>query len=155
MAAFLYEGVLLFGVLMGAGLIYGTVTQQRHALEGRLGLQLFVLLVLAAYFVWFWSHGGQTLAMKTWRLKVICADGGPLSQARALWRFVLSWTWFAPAWIAVYLAGLKSGQAIAVTALVGVLAYAATSRLHPERQFLHDVLAGTRIVEAPLVPKPL
>ena len=63
LAAFIYEGVLLFGVLMLAGLAYGVVTQQRHALVGLHGLQVFVFIVLGVYFGWFWSHGGQTLAL--------------------------------------------------------------------------------------------
>ncbi|MDH5539716.1 MAG: RDD family protein, partial [Rhizobacter sp.] len=39
MASFIYEGVLLFGVLMIAGYLFSSLTQQRHALVGRHGLQ--------------------------------------------------------------------------------------------------------------------
>ena len=51
LACFLYEGVLLFGVVMIAGLAYGVITQQRHALAGSTGLQIVLVLVLGAYFV--------------------------------------------------------------------------------------------------------
>ena len=71
LASFLYEGVLLFGVVMIAGYLYSSLTQQRHALQGTLGLQLFLFVVLGIYFVWFWSHGGQTVAMKTWHIRVV------------------------------------------------------------------------------------
>lgn len=151
LAAFVYEGLLLFGVLMPAGLLYASLTQQRHALQGRLGLQIFLFVVLAAYFTWFWTRGGQTLAMKTWRLRVVSAEGRPLTRARALARYLLSWMWFLPSLLAVQLAGLKSGLAIGTTLVAGVLAYAASSRLHPQRQFLHDALCGTCIVDAPAV----
>ncbi|MBC7939239.1 MAG: RDD family protein, partial [Chitinophagaceae bacterium] len=70
LACFVYEGVLLFGVVMLAGLLYGVLTDQRHALVGSTGLQVFVFLVLGLYFVWFWSRHGQTLAMRTWHLRV-------------------------------------------------------------------------------------
>jgi uncharacterized RDD family membrane protein YckC len=148
LAALVYEGLLLFGVLMAAGWLYSGLTQQRHALHGRTGLQFFLFLTLAVYFVWFWTHGGQTVAMKAWRLRVVAANGGPLTQARALARYVLAWLWFLPSLIAIQLSGLHGGAAIGVTLVAGGLAYAATSYLHPKRQFLHDALCGTRIVDA-------
>lgn len=47
-------------------------------------------LVLAAYlfFGWFWTHGGQTLGMRAWRLKVVRRDGASLSWIDAAWRFI-------------------------------------------------------------------
>lgn len=150
----LYEGLLLFGVLMVAGWLYAALTQQRHALTGKTGLQLFLFLVLGIYFIWFWTHGGQTVAMKTWRLRVLRADGQPLTQGRALARYLLAWLWFLPALLTLHLSGLKGGGATAGVLLAGVLAYAAASRLHPQRQFLHDALCGTRIVDAPPPPRP-
>ena len=149
LAAFMYEGILLFGVLMLAGWIYASLTQQRHALQGRAGLQAFLFAVLAVYFVWFWTHGGQTVAMKTWRVRLVAADGSPLTLTRALARYALSWLWFVPSLLAVYLAGLHQGGSIGVTVVIGVLTYAATSFLHPERQYLHDALCGTRLVDVP------
>lgn len=148
LAAMVYEGFLLAGVLMVSGWLYGVLTQQRHALQGRLGLQLFLFAVLAVYFVGFWTHGGQTLAMKTWRLRVVRADGGALSRWRALARYLLSWLWFMPALLAIQVAGLRGGGEIALSLLVGVLAYVLVARLHPQQQFLHDQLCGTRIVWA-------
>lgn len=152
LAALVYEGVLLFGVLMTAGWLYASLTQQRHALQGKTGLQAFLFLVLAVYFVWFWTHGGQTVAMKTWKLRLVTADGQPVKPLRALLRYVLSWLWFVPSLLAVQLAGLQGGAAIGFTVLAGALAYAATSRLHPDRQFLHDALCRTRLVDATPAP---
>ena len=148
LAAFVYEGVLLFGVLMLAGWLYAGLTQQRHALHGKTGLQVFLFSVLGLYFVWFWTHGGQTVAMKTWRLRVVAADGRPLAVGRGVMRYLLCWLWFVPSLAAIELSGLTGGLAVGTTFVSGVLAYAAASRLHPDRQFLHDALCGTRIVEA-------
>lgn len=153
LAAFLYEGVLLFGVLMAAGLVYGPLTQQRHALKGLHGLQIVVVLVVGLYFVWFWTHGGQTLAMKTWRIRLQMADGNPVRWPRAVARYLLCWLWFLPSLAAVGLAQLKGGWVVFSVTLAGVLAYAATSRLHPHRQFLHDALCGTRLVDASTKPE--
>jgi len=119
MACWLYEGMLLFGVVFIAGYLFGTLSQTRHALDNRPGLQAFLFLVLGIYFTWFW-HRGQTLAMKTWHIRVVDKAGRALTQGRALEVLVLTLGW------------------VAIWALL--------SRFHPQRQFWHDVLAGTRLV---------
>ncbi len=146
MAAFVYEGVLLFGVLFVAGYLYSTLTQQRHALQGQAGLQAFVFIILAIYFVVFWTRGGQTVAMKAWHVRVVAADGRPLSQARALMRYLASWLWFVPALATAWLAQLHRPFEIFGLMIVGVVAYALLSFAHPQRQFWHDALCGTRLV---------
>jgi uncharacterized RDD family membrane protein YckC len=150
LAAFVYEGVLLFGVVMVGGYLYSSLTQQRHALQGQTGLQAFLFVLLGIYFVWFWTHGGQTVAMKTWHIRVVDRQGRPLTQARAFARYQLSWLWFLPALATVHVYGLKGGWPITGTVLAGVLVYAGLSRLHPERQFWHDAVCGTRLVDVPL-----
>jgi uncharacterized RDD family membrane protein YckC len=155
LACFLYEGVLLFGLVMTAGLVYGIATQQRHALVGSTGLQVFMLLVLAAYFVHFWSRSGQTLAMLTWHIRLVTAQGEPVSRGRALARYLLSWIWFLPALATVHFSGLKGAGPTLGAVLAGVLAYAALARLHPDRQYWHDALCGTRLVTwRPVRKKP-
>jgi uncharacterized RDD family membrane protein YckC len=146
LACFLYEGVLLFGVVMLAGLVYGVATQQRHALVGSTGLQVFLFGVLGLYFVFFWVRSGQTLAMLTWNVRLVTEQGHPVRPMRALLRYLLAWLWFLPALAGLWLAGLKGGGTATVVLLTGVFAYAALARLHPDRQFLHDVLCGTRLV---------
>ena len=146
MACFLYEGVLLFGVIMIAGLFYGIVTRQTHALIGTTGLRTFMFAVLAVYFVYFWTRSGQTLAMQTWHIRLVTLDGQPVRPVRALCRYLLAWLWFVPALSAVWLSGLKGGWPTTGALLAGVLAYALLSRLHPQRQFLHDAACGTRLI---------
>ena len=153
MAAFLYEGVLLFGVVVMAGYLYGALTQQRNALHGRLGLQLFLFLILAIYFVWFWSHGGQTVAMRTWRVRLVRLDGSAVSERRALCRYVLAWAWFVPSLALGYALPHRSGASITLLLLGGVVIYGLLSRLLPGRQFLHDVLCKTRVIDTS-VPSP-
>jgi uncharacterized RDD family membrane protein YckC len=153
LAAFVYEGVLLFGVLTIAALAYGLATQQRHALVGMHGLQLFLFVVLGLYFTWFWSHGGQTVAMKTWHVRLLSRDGQPVGLARAWLRYVLSWLWFLPALAGTYLTGLRSGGTISLVLLAGILVYALLARLNPRRQFLHDLICHTELVYWPAVKR--
>lgn len=149
LACFVYEGVLLFGVLMVAGFIYATATQQRHALQGTHGLQAFLFVVLGLYFVTFWSRTGQTLAMQTWQIRLLTRDGQRVSALRAGCRYLAAWMWFAPALLALWLAGIHTPWASFTTLLAGVLGYAALARLHPDRQYWHDALCGTRLVLSP------
>jgi uncharacterized RDD family membrane protein YckC len=146
LACWLYEGVLLFGVLTIAALAWGLVTQQRHALEGRTGLLVFLFAVLALYFGWFWTRAGQTLAMQTWHMRLVTNDGRPLGWPRAMARYLLSYIWFLPALAAVHFAGLKGGWEAFGAVLAGVSAYVLIARLHPTRQYWHDVVCGTRLV---------
>ena len=148
MACFAYEGVLLFGVLMVAGYLFSSLTQQRHALAGRHGLQAFLFVVLGIYFGWFWSRGGQTVAMKAWHIKLVDRNGQPVSQSRAVARYLMSWLWFAPALLVVWLSGVRSPSGPFMALGMGVLAYAMLALLLPSRQFLHDVVCGTRLVSS-------
>ena len=144
MACWFYEGMLLFGVVFIAGYLFGTLSQTRHALDNRSGLQAFLFLVLGIYFTWFW-HRGQTLAMKTWHIRVVDAQGRPLSQKHALARYLASWLWFLPPLVIAGPLGLPALE-VAVLMLGWVAIWALLSRFHPQRQFWHDALAGTRLV---------
>lgn len=145
-----YEGVLLFGVIFISGYLFSTLSQTRHALDNRHGLQAFVCLVLAVYFTWFW-HKGQTLAMKTWHVRVVDFQGQALTQRRALLRYALSWLWFLPPLVFAQIASTPlSGTLLACLTWVAV--WAMLSRFHPDRQFWHDHWSGTRLIDVRPVP---
>jgi len=146
LACFVYEGVLLFGVLMIAGYLFSSLSQQRHALNNRHGLQVFLFVILGIYFVWFWTHGGQTVAMKAWRIRLVDPAGRPLTQPRAFLRYVLSWLWFVPALLAVWLWATPDTGVIFGALFAGVVVWSMLAWLHPSRQFLHDLLSGTRLI---------
>lgn len=123
-ASMAYESLLLLGVLsvgfmlphLALGMAFNI------ALPGWVLLS-HVFIVLGAYFVWYWHHGGQTLAMQTWKIRLSTPSGVAPSLARLVLRYVLAWPSL------VYLgAGLF---------------WALFDR---DRQFLHDRLAGTRLV---------
>jgi uncharacterized RDD family membrane protein YckC len=145
--SFVYEGVLLFGVVMVAGFVYATSTGQRHALQGMHGLQVFVFLVLGVYFVGFWTRVGQTLPMRTWHIRLVDGAGKPPGVARASVRYLLCWVWFLPALASVRLLEIDAAGRISAALLAGVAAYALLALLSSDRQFLHDRLCGTRLVD--------
>ena len=127
LASMLYETMLLFGVLsvafmlphLALGLAFGV------ALSGPI-LVAHIFAVLGIYFVWYWRHGGRTLAMQTWKLRLVDAQGNPPALKQLLLRYCLSW----PS-LLCYGAGL-------IWAL-----------FDRDRLFLHERLSGTRIIFAP------
>jgi len=119
-----YEALLLAGVLFIAFLAPQAAFAMAWGFTAPGALLIaHLVLVVGVYFVWQWRHGGQTLAMKTWRLRLVGIDGAPPALSQLLLRQLLCW----PS-ILCYGAGLL---------------WAFFDR---ERQFLHDRLAGTRII---------
>jgi uncharacterized RDD family membrane protein YckC len=118
-----YESLLLFGVAFFAGLLFiGTAGMSSNGVQ-RHAFQVYLFLVIGVYFVGSWRHRGQTLAMKTWNLRLVSAGGARITLRQALVRYVFAWP-------SLMLGG------------VGIL-YAPFDR---ERRFLHDRLAGTKLV---------
>ncbi|WP_256861466.1 RDD family protein [Hydrogenophaga sp. H7] len=154
MACWLYEGTLLFGVVFIAGYFFSALTQTRNALDNRHWQQAFLFIVFGIYFVWFWAKG-QTLAMKTWHIRVVDTKGHALTQTRALVRYLLSWLWFLPPLAAGGVFRLPAGE-LSVIVVGWVLVWALLSRFHAQGQFVHDALAGTRLVhfKPDLPPRP-
>ena len=153
MACWLYEGMLLFGVMVSSGLTYfiaaywltGLAPGDMH-LHPQLksGLQAISFLVLGVYFIWMW-HRGQTLAMKTWRIEMVDQQGHRISRKAAFKRYMASWVWFIPPLVAAALLHLPVIE-VTILTLSWVAIWAILSRFHPQRQFWHDALAGTRLI---------
>ncbi len=136
----------MFGVVFIAGYLFGTLSQTRNALDNRHALPAFLFVVFGIYFGWFWSRG-QTLAMKTWHIRIVDVQGMPISQARALLRYLLSWIWFLPALAIIAPLQLAAGESL-VLILGWVAVWAVLSRFHPRQQFWHDAWAGTQLISS-------
>ncbi|PUA16884.1 hypothetical protein C7W93_21885 [Glaciimonas sp. PCH181] len=149
----MYEAMLLFGILFVSGLIFSMLLQQRNALYLRHGQQAWLFLVLTAYFVWCWSHGGQTLAMKTWRLQLVNKDDSAITVKNALIRYLLAWLWFLPGLVVAWALGAHTWM-LAIIPVVNFVLWSMTIYLDPQRQFLHDRLAGTKLINMAEIAKP-
>lgn len=131
LASLVYEALLLTALVIVASFPLAPVLQALPQPWSRLLNQGFLLGLIGLYLVWFWRHGGQTLAMKTWRLRLVGKAGGPIGLGQAWLRYGLA---------VLGLAGLGIG-----------FLWALWDR---DRQFLHDRLAGTRMVYSPAFDPP-
>ncbi len=122
LVSLVYEGILLSAVLFVSSYLFLSVARDAQSGWPRAIFQIYLLSVCGAYFVFCWARTGQTLPLKTWRMRIVTEQGGGLSVGRAFMRYLLA------------IPGNLSGIS---------LLWAPFDR---ERQFLHDRLAGTRIV---------
>lgn len=150
-----YEAFLLLSVEMLATALYMLVTGNRQDPIFQHGRNAVLFLVALAYFVHFWTDSGHTLAMKTWRIKVVWPGSTRLPLKIAVLRYFLAWGWFLPALLVCSAAGLHDKGQIAIALLIGMVAWALTAFFDKDRQFLHDKLAGTRLVSMPKAVKQI
>lgn len=123
LVSMMYDALLLLGVLAVFLLLpYTLIGAYTQFVASPRLLWWHFFVVLLAYFGWFWTHGGQTLAMKTWGLRLSGINGQALTPGQALFRYLLAWPSLCLFGIGIWWALFDS-----------------------DRQFLHDRLAGTRI----------
>jgi len=151
--AMVYEAFLLTAIEALAVFIFIFATGNRQEPAYRAGLMAFLFLVTAAYFVHSWSGAGFTLAMKTWRIKVVKVGHAKVPLRNAALRYLLAWGWFAPALAIGALLDLHHPKEWALLLGLGLLAWALTAFLDKDRQFLHDRIAGTRLIALPKATK--
>jgi uncharacterized RDD family membrane protein YckC len=148
LAAMAYESLIVAAILLVASFAFmGAATSRLEGLARHL-YQGYLVLVLGLYFVWCWRRGGQTLPMKAWKLRVVRRDGGPLDTPRAVLRYVLAASALGSSALAAVVLWREPGAGLAWLALVpGALTFL-WGLVDAEGQFLHDRLAGTKIVRA-------
>lgn len=77
-----YELLLLIAVLFICSLIFHLIFRDTDSSLFKPVFQFYLLSITGIYFSWFWTHGGQTLAMQTWKLQIISIDGGEIGAKR-------------------------------------------------------------------------
>lgn len=128
LACILYDSLLLAAVVIVAAFVYTILVQSLTGADltqglARLTFQLYLLAVILGYYLYFWTAGRQSLAMRTWRLLILRADGKPLTLSDALRRAAFALVTLAPLGLGLWWALFSSDQ-----------------------QTWYDKLAGTRTV---------
>lgn len=123
LAAMLYDALLLLAILFAATLIILPLRggEAFRANDPLFSAYLFGVAFL--FFGWFWTHGGQTLGMRAWKIRLLSADGDSVSWRQAVVRYLTAWI---------------SGGCLGL----GFLWIA----LNPHKRGWHDLASRTRIV---------
>ena len=148
--AFTHELLFLVAYLFIVGLIFASLSGEStksirpQILTGPIAWlqQAYLFLTIGGYFVYFWIRGRRTLAFKTWALRLKSADGSEVTARQAVIRYMA--TWIGPALgLAMFMLIGKSGSAWWI---LGVFANFLWAIVDPTKQFLHDRISGTRVV---------
>jgi len=119
----LYESLVVFAIAFFASLAFYGAAQGRLSGGTRLLFQVYLVLILGIYFISCWSRGGRTLPMQTWKMRIVQDGSLSVGVGRAALRYALAWPSLLVFGVGFFWAFLDR-----------------------DRQFLHDRLAGTRIV---------
>lgn len=120
----IYDFLLFLAIWFVASFIFIVIVQDTNFTYFKPIYQFYSLSIIGIYFIWFWTHGGQTLAMQTWKMRIVAKDGSALTMKQAITRYLFA--------------------VIGITSFgIGII-WALIDR---DRQYLHDRLAGTRIVK--------
>ena len=150
----LYEQLVLLGVIaltfllpnLGLGILFGLTLPNWLTF-------LYLYVVLGIYFIWYWTKSGQTLAMQTWRIRMIDANGFTLKRQQATWRYLYGSLWIIPAVLLQGVFHLEKWQIIEMLFAVALFFWPLTiflDRKGPlQAQSIADRLAGTRLVVLP------
>jgi uncharacterized RDD family membrane protein YckC len=160
----LYEMLVLFGVLAFAFLVpHLTIGVLFEVTAPSTILMAHLYLVLAFYFMWYWTKTGQTLAMQTWRIQLVSEDGSIMKRSQALMRFAIGSLWLIPAALLLFII-IKMNPFISMGGSVSIIFFSITLFLWPlsavldrkNRQSIPDRWSRTRLVQLPnTIPHPV
>ena len=154
-ASMMYEGVLLFAVVFLADYLFDTLTQSKHGLTLRGARQVWLFFAIGVYFLVCWARGGQTLPMKAWHIRLVALDGTPARFRQLVLRLVLMWVLPLLGAAAVWgLSKATSWPSALTLIVVAPFTVLIPTWFTPQQQFLHDLLAGTRLVNVAVSTNP-
>jgi len=106
---------------------------------------LYLVAVWFLFFAWFWTHGGQTVGMKAWRIKLLREDGKNITWVDAMFRFFLSNGCFLVLLLMVGLEAISVQLSLILAGVIFCLAFlwAAFDR---RQRALHDLASRTRLI---------
>jgi uncharacterized RDD family membrane protein YckC len=160
----LYEMLVLFGVMAFTFLVpHLTIGVLFEVTAPSAILMAHLYLVLAFYFMWYWTKTGQTLAMQTWRIQLVGEDGAIMKRSQALMRFAIGSLWLIPAALLLFI-NIKMNPGASMGGSVSIIFFSITLFLWPlsavldrkNRQSIPDRWSGTRLVQLPnTIPHPI
>ncbi len=145
----IYDFLLILAILFIASFIFHFIFSDTQATYFKPLFQFYLFMIMGYYFTWFWTHGGQTLAMQTWKMRIVSADGCGLTKKQAITRYLFSLTgaFFLVAVNYIFPINFASYHQLALISSVIFGSGFIWALFDPDHQYLHDRLAGTRIIK--------
>ena len=143
--AFFYDVLLLLGVLFAVSACAVAINKGEAVTHPAYYLSL--ILTAFVFFGWFWTHGGQTLGMRTWKIKIISDNGDRISWKQSAIRFVTALVVIIPAMMGLtwWFSDTKprlTAVLVMLPAMLGLL----WLLFDQERLAWHDKLSKTRLI---------
>lgn len=148
----LYDAFLVAAVAMLGMLVYVLLFQNMSDRFHEIARPAALIIVTAAYFIHAWTGSGHTLAMKTWRIKIVKVGFAKVPLSAAIIRYIAGWGWVLPGLLISKLMHLNPKQA-AMAVSINIVLWGLSALLDRDRQLLHDKLAGTRLISLPKLAK--
>ena len=145
----IYETFILAAILFIASLIFHLVLSDTQAPFFKPLFQSYLLIIMGYYFTWFWTHGGQTLAMQTWKMRLVSNDGTAVSKKQAIARYLYTLIGIFIFVIIDQILPISFASHFQLV-MISILIFGSGfiwALFDHDHQFLHDRLAGTRIVK--------
>ncbi|MBL4763409.1 MAG: RDD family protein [Gammaproteobacteria bacterium] len=89
-AAMLYDALILIALFFIATALLLPFNDGQAIQAGNFYNQLYLLSISYVFFGWFWTHGGQTIGMRTWKIKIQNLGGASFSWLQAAERFFMA-----------------------------------------------------------------
>jgi len=126
LAALAYDALVLLGLLLLFTALIWVLRGGREIVPGTVWFQYALIVLCMLFYCWFWTHGGQTVGMRAWKIRVQSVDGGPVPWPNAAVRFITAWLSAVPVGLGYWWSLIDSQQLC-----------------------WHDRLSGTRVVRDP------
>lgn len=95
--ALFYDAWLLAAVFMLASALTLPFTSGEPVKPGNPFMTTYVFFVWYGFYAWFWTHGGQTLGMRSWKIQL----QGETDESFGLWHTLLRFLSGIPAWLLI------------------------------------------------------
>ena len=103
LVAGVYDSFVIMAIVMMAGFLYlgiyqkitGTLNASAHPTLLQLTLFPLILLACLSFYIWCWTHGGSTLGMQAWRIRLISQTGQAITLKQCMQRSALACLSFA------------------------------------------------------------
>ena len=157
LAAMLYDSFLVLGIVIISLLPAPLIDEAlRLSLQGKIMIRMYLLGVVFMFFGWFWTHRGQTLGMRAWRIKLVSERGTRVTWSQALQRY-LTICMFVIGILSVavfFLPVIESqGRPVKIAYITATGILMASGHLccliHPKNYSIFDLITKTKLIVIP------